>query len=56
MDENGALAASFDKATRKLKVTQVAGPSVTFTHTHDANGVWQAVYDAATNTLRIVTV
>lgn len=56
MDANGVLAAVYDRANRRLSITQVAGPSTDTTHAGDENYVWSKVFDATTNTIRVVLV
>ena len=58
MDMNGVVSAVFDAANGQLSVT-VLGSASTAGDTvgkKDENGVWDAVFDRSTNTLRVVTV
>lgn len=59
MDANGVLAACFDAANTRLNTTTV-GPASSASAAGiqgklDVNGVWAAVYDRATNTIRVAT-
>ena len=60
MDANGVLTDVLLEPGSLINVEVVTGPATPAgslpVHTLDANGVWNQVYDRATNTLRIVMV
>jgi hypothetical protein len=52
-DLNGVLRSCYDPAVGQLNVTIVGGASNRVGNLDD-NGVWDAVYDPATKTIRLV--
>jgi hypothetical protein len=54
MDANGVFDRAYDKANTQLSTTQVNAATAAATSKHDANWIWDAVFDKATNTIRVV--
>ena len=52
---NGVLSAVYDPANQQLLTTDVSPASGNFLPT-DQNGVWSAVFNEASGTLRVVSV